>query len=306
MNDFVYLLNDKGEKGLTTGVCGNCGYIKRTRNLSPNTLHEHFSSRWLNLREKGDFEESGSVFNTLKPFIPNTGKPNAEISVLDVGCGNGDQLITFEKNGFKTYGVEPSKSRSDTAKKNLLSSDITNGFSENFLISSQELYDIIYIENVLQFVEDPFTLLKLASQKLKQGGLLYIKAQRFEWAGFAMFSVISIIRSYLDLYSLKTTIVQNNLNILKHSDFPFQLIFKKDSELNEITKKALSAAKKTDDVLIAKVASKEFLGLRSLLSGVVEIKNKSMNRSMKFKVVDRTPSLPIEIHTSEKLPIVLK
>jgi len=301
MVDFVYLLNNKNEKGLTTGVCGNCGYIKRTRNLSPHTLHEHFSNRWLNLRVKNDFKESGSVFNTLKPFIQNT-----ELSVLDVGCGNGDQLITFEKNGFKTYGIEPSKSRSETAKKNLLSSEITNGFSENYLRNSQDLYDIIYIENVLQFVEDPFTLLKLASQKLKQGGLLYIKAQRFEWAGFAMFSVISIIRSYLDLYSLKTTIEENNLNILKHSDFPFQLVFKKGDTLNEKTKKALASAKKTDDTLISKVASKDFLGFRSLLSGSVEIKNKSMNRSMKFKVIDRTPSLPIEIHTSEKLPIVLK
>jgi len=301
MVDFVYIRNDKGEKGLTTGVCGNCGYIKRTRNLSPDIFHDHFSNRWLNLREKDDFKESGSVFKTLKPFIRNTG-----LSVLDVGCGNGDQLITFEKNGFKTYGVEPSKSRSETAKKNLLSSEITNGFSENYLRNSKDLYDIIYIENVLQFVEDPFTLLKLASQKLKQGGLLYIKAQRFEWAGFAMFSVISIIRSYLDLYSLKTTIEENNLNILKNSDSPFQVVFKKGDTLNEKTKKVLSSAKKTDNILISKVASKEFLGLRSLISGAVEIKNKSMNRSMKFKVIDRTPSLPIEVHTSEKLPIVLK
>lgn len=301
MEDFVFIKNSKGEQGLTTGICKKCGYIKRTRNLRSEVIDEHFSNRWLNLRAKDDFQEKNAIFTLLKPYISNE-----NLSVLDVGCGNGDQLIAFEKNGFRTFGVEPSKSRSDTAKKHLVSSHITNGFSEQYLSESKNLFDIICIENVLQFVEDPFALIDLALNRLEDEGLLYIKAQRFEWSGFAFFSVISIIRSYLDLHSLRSVIEKNRLNILHHHDFPFILILKKSEELDENTKRMLHKAEMINNDLISKVAAKEFLGIKSLITGTSHIKNRTMKRSLKFKVIDRNPSLPIEIRTEDDLPVVLK
>ncbi len=303
MTDVIYVTNDKKEKGLSIGLCEECGYIKTTRNLKPEILHEHFTNRWLNLRSEGDYHPSDRVYRLIKPFLADS----SDLNILDIGCGAGEQLAAFEERGFNTFGVEPSKSRTETARKHLKKTDITTGFAEDFLQTTNTMFDIMFIENVMQFVENPFRLLDLAIKRLNSGGVLYIRAQRFDYSNFAMFSMIAVIRSYVSLYSLKNMIMSQNLNILSHSDNPFVLILKKDSNLDDKTRELLSSTQKVDARHIQKEEARAFGGIVSMLTGSVKIKNKAMNRLMEFKIIDRKKQLPIQINSNNsKLPVILK
>ena len=147
MEKFVFIQNKYGDIGLTTSICLNCGYIRRTKSLQYEYIAKHFSNKWLTLRDE-IFTEDNKVFLELKQYFETN-----KASVLDVGCGNGDRLLSFKNAGATVYGVEPSENRSEVARNNIGDTSVVTGFAEKFLEESQMKYNIIYSFNVLQFVE---------------------------------------------------------------------------------------------------------------------------------------------------------
>lgn len=303
MTEIVRVQNDKGIVGIAHGLCESCGYIKATRNLKSDVLDKHFSKKWLNMRTFDDFKVVDSVYKILEPYIDK----KTHKRVLDVGCGNGDKLSYFEREGYETFGIEPSQTRTDAARKYLKKSNIKTGFAKEYLEEVEQGFDIIYIENVLQFTDNPFLLFDLAASKLNKGGLLYIRAQRFDYSSFSMFSMLSLIRSYVSLYTLKSYIIKNKLNIAFFSSNPFVLVMKKDEKLNDKTVEILENAPKVNFDEVKKAAQAEFSSKLSGLTKSVTIKKKSMKRSMHFKILSKVVSFPIKIiSNNDKLPIILK
>lgn len=93
MKSSAVIQNSRGETGLVTDICPNCGYIKKTRNLSTVAYGHHFSDKWL-IRRKEDIVKNDFVYEKLKPYVAEKGR------VLDVGCGLGGSLLAFHNPGY--------------------------------------------------------------------------------------------------------------------------------------------------------------------------------------------------------------
>ena len=96
---------------------------------------------------------------------------DTEISVIDIGCGNGAALDAFKKIGgdhIKTYGVDfddmailATSKKGHTAYRTLFEeADLPKG-----------TFDIVYSSNVIEHVADPAEFMKKVSDVLKPGGL---------------------------------------------------------------------------------------------------------------------------------------
>ncbi|MFT6875371.1 MAG: 2-polyprenyl-3-methyl-5-hydroxy-6-metoxy-1,4-benzoquinol methylase [Granulosicoccus sp.] len=103
----------------------------------------------------------------LLPYFPQDGK-----TVLDVGCGEGwfgDGLKrTF---GAEVWGVDISEASIAIAENNLdkaLLADVTT----NLELLPDSYFDIIYFNDVLEHMVDPYTLLSNISAKLSDNGIV--------------------------------------------------------------------------------------------------------------------------------------
>lgn len=94
--------------------------------------------------------------------------------VLDIGCAYGFLLKEFEKQGFKTYGLDISAFALKKAKKicqtKLFKLDIS---SEKIPLKSNRI-DIVSQLFLLEHLENYYHCLKESHRVLKKGGLLFL------------------------------------------------------------------------------------------------------------------------------------
>lgn len=101
----------------------------------------------------------------LLPFFPASGK-----TVLDVGCGEGHFARQLkELHDAEVWGVDISSESIDVAKTLLdkaFVADVTASLEE----FPDNYFDVIYFNDVLEHMIDPYTLLADISQKLSSSG----------------------------------------------------------------------------------------------------------------------------------------
>jgi len=107
-------------------------------------------------------------------------------SVLDIGCGAGDLCETLYKIGYKVKGIDYSLEAiqlCQTRTKHLLT-DSNISFSTENIEEINETYDIIFICEVLEHIQnDKETLFKIY-QRLKRGGHLILSVPAHKsWFG---------------------------------------------------------------------------------------------------------------------------
>ena len=202
MNEIAIIKNHKSQAGLITGLCPNCGYVKRLNNLPEEWFSEHFAKRWLkgknsHISDQQTLKEDHYVFNKLFKYMPN----DLNLSVLDAGCGIGQRLMPFNDYGFKVFGFDPSEHRTKIASDVMDNIEVNS--AEDYFQDTNENFDVVYFFNVLQFVKDPFIVIEEASKKLSDGGLLFFSVGQFyNDANYVQFSHLGVIRSFLSLFSL--------------------------------------------------------------------------------------------------------
>lgn len=75
--------------------------------------------------------------------------------VLDIGCGIGNNLLSFLEKGLSTTGLDPSRSMLDMASKKLGNrADLHIGFAEDLPFDDNS-FDHACIVRTLEFAEDP-------------------------------------------------------------------------------------------------------------------------------------------------------
>jgi len=106
-------------------------------------------------------------------FIPNYIKDG---KILEVGCSYGYYLYQLKSLGWNVKGIELSKEAAEFAKKDL-NLDVECKGIEDF--ESETLFDIIYLNMVLEHVPSPKIIIKKIYNLLKEKGLLILSVPDF-------------------------------------------------------------------------------------------------------------------------------
>lgn len=161
--------------------CPNCGLIYQTPILDEKEkalLYEH--NRDEGLRKENKYE----YFERITSLPPDQSENyqrslflekylSKEGNILDVGCGGGVFLYTFQKYfpKWETLGIEPTEGFADIAKEKGI--NIIYGYLKKDTLNKK--FDLITLLLVLEHVDNFKEMLLILKHYLKEQGLLYIE-----------------------------------------------------------------------------------------------------------------------------------
>ena len=186
-DDYLDMINNSYQDVVRQIVkCDDCGFIYRSPSLDSNDLNILYEKfRDMSIRNESPDEyfdritslpESESenyqkilwIQKHLVDSLPDTG------SILDVGCGGGVFLNSFQKifYNWNLFGVEPTTAFADLANRRA-SAKVLNCNYNSGLFSSK--FDLVTCNQVLEHVIDPISFLKELKNDLKSSGILYLE-----------------------------------------------------------------------------------------------------------------------------------
>jgi 2-polyprenyl-3-methyl-5-hydroxy-6-metoxy-1,4-benzoquinol methylase len=96
--------------------------------------------------------------------------------VLDVGTGDGQLLVEFQKRGWEAEGLEPFCEPSSQVKE--LGLEVMNSSFEKANLPAGR-YDVVLMSHVLEHMHEPLEALRKAARLLAPGGLAYVEVPNF-------------------------------------------------------------------------------------------------------------------------------
>lgn len=154
--------------------CMGCGLIRTLPFPSNADLVAHYKKGF----------ESGNYFalHTKKEMYADIYKQYLELikkkidisgkKILDVGCFTGDFLDMAQDEGALTFGVEIQSEAAEIANKKHFGRVLNCSLDETFF---SEKFDVVTAFGLIEHVQNPDALLRLASHNLADGGLLVIQ-----------------------------------------------------------------------------------------------------------------------------------
>jgi SAM-dependent methyltransferase len=114
------------------------------------------------------------------PFIEEIRPVEASLKVLEVGCGEGGNLVTFLEKGCEVTGVDLSGSKIEAAKE--FFDDHPHHanihlFAKDIYESGEELagpYDIIFMRDVIEHIHDQDRFMGFIRNFLKEDGIFFL------------------------------------------------------------------------------------------------------------------------------------
>lgn len=95
---------------------------------------------------------------------------------LDVGCSVGFVTVAAYEQGLEAHGIDIDAEAIKIAQENFQGQGIFEAISIQELAKRGNRYDMIYLSEVIEHVNDPENFLDSISTLLKPGGLLYLTA----------------------------------------------------------------------------------------------------------------------------------
>lgn len=94
--------------------------------------------------------------------------------ILEIGCGNGDNLLYFKERGYETYGTEVNPGRLRECRNKGL--DVYSTGIGNFdPVAALAPYDFAFSSHVLEHVIDVDSHIRQVAAMIRPGGFLYIE-----------------------------------------------------------------------------------------------------------------------------------
>ncbi len=183
--------------------CNNCNLYYLSPQPTKSELAKYYPISYPPFTKTSSFLNDGVVTKTLKsiknrifprksPELDNSDKPykvdNTKLTVLDFGCGNGNNLLSIRSNhpNWSLYGFDIGE---NTEVKNI-GSDITIIYDDFNKLSSSfknDYFDMIYMNNVLEHMNDPVKVIGDLSLLLKKGGQIIIEVPNIDSIKFKIF-----------------------------------------------------------------------------------------------------------------------
>lgn len=170
--------------GITTTVCRckNCDLVFANPLPIPENINDHYGvppeSYWIDDYFKIDESYFKSEINWLKKLRPI----QVGMKSLDIGAGIGKQMIALKKEGFDTYGLEPSEPFYERAiNKMKIPQEKLKLCSIEEAEYESEFFDFISFGAVMEHLYFPSEAIKRTLGWLKPGGLMHIEVPNSNW-----------------------------------------------------------------------------------------------------------------------------
>jgi glycosyltransferase involved in cell wall biosynthesis/2-polyprenyl-3-methyl-5-hydroxy-6-metoxy-1,4-benzoquinol methylase len=133
--------------------------------------------------------------------------------LLEVGCGDGDFLVTAEAEGWQVTGVEYSIAACEKARNRLKQGDVRVGELAQAELPSEQ-FNFCVLSDVIEHVRDPLAFLREIHRVLKPGGTLFIatpdigswsaRIMKQKWMEFKTEHLV-----YFDRHTLQTALIKS-------------------------------------------------------------------------------------------------
>jgi SAM-dependent methyltransferase len=155
----------------------------------------------------------------LTPNEVTSLKKGNDLSILEIGCGNGKNLSKFLENGFSVFGVEPDPAARAVAIKAVV--NVFAGTAEELPenIKSRK-YDVILMSHVLEHCQDINAAVSNVNEFLKPGGICIVETPNCQSLGFRSYQgewPWSDIPRHLNFFtpvSLKAILTKHDFNVV--------------------------------------------------------------------------------------------
>ena len=105
----------------------------------------------------------------IENMISGTLKPFKHESVLDIGCGSGNHLLYASKLGLDITGIDASPYMITLARNRLGNGcELKKAYAEDIPYEDNQ-FDIVFLINTLEFLDDPLPVLEEAGRVAKRG-----------------------------------------------------------------------------------------------------------------------------------------
>ncbi len=155
-------------------LCKDCGVGFTIPRPSLNTNYYNETVRPVTYTEKILGDTTRDFLFSIQVFEKRFGRQPRNL--LDVGCGNGVQLLCAQKLGLEVKGIEPSTGMYEHAKENGL--DVSNCYLEEF--DDYQKFDLILLNSVLEHLPAPIETLNFLHKKLSDHALLVFQQAVFD------------------------------------------------------------------------------------------------------------------------------
>jgi len=173
-------------KKLHTVMCQGCGLIHSDPIPSLEELSIFYKKNYridykysYQPQKRHTIRYAPTTLNYLKKILSFIKTDKYEnLKFLDIGSGSGELLYFAKKMGFQTLGVEPNEGYANFCKDNL-KLNIVNSTYEDANLNKNE-YNIVHLNQVLEHLPNPITVLKDLKSYIKENGLLIITVPDIE------------------------------------------------------------------------------------------------------------------------------
>lgn len=129
---------------------------------------------------------------------------------LEIGCGSGNALMAATTEGFEAIGTELYRDFVEYGRNRGL--DVRPG-SVDTIPFDADTFDVVYLEDVLEHLKNPFSYLDEAARVLRRGGVLFIHT-------WTVTEPIDVVSAFGDAWRS-----DHNLDLTAHTTlFPLDLL----------------------------------------------------------------------------------
>ena len=175
-SEFKLFLNTKDyfytKEEFTLSKCNNCGFV--FTNPVPENLGRYYDTEEYLSHDTANVNIISKIYgfirnlnisrkyNIVSSYVPRG-------TILDIGCGTGELLAFFKKNGWKTKGVEPNQKARQTA----VSTNNVDVLGEDEINQIDlESQDVVSMWHVLEHVEELNTRIAQVKRLTRKNGVM--------------------------------------------------------------------------------------------------------------------------------------
>ena len=168
----------KSKTGIAVSVkkCSNCSLIYADPMPIPEDIQDHYGIPPEEYWNTMNFDWNEHYFSNEINKLQQLMSFRSGMKALDIGAGLGRTMISLEKAGFETFGIEPSLPFYQRAieKMKINPVRLQQGSIENS-VYEPDSFDLISFGAVLEHLYNPSKSIELALGWLKPGGIIHIE-----------------------------------------------------------------------------------------------------------------------------------